>query len=104
MQRAYSLKGQEGLYYPQFKVFKGKDDMRFFLLFVLINFLSGETLLKADSTSSSRIAAVVNNSIITKADLANRLRFAAISSGLEPAPENLERIKLQLLRVMIDEK
>ncbi|OJW47945.1 MAG: hypothetical protein BGO67_08730 [Alphaproteobacteria bacterium 41-28] len=75
--------------------------MRCFL--VLLSLLIYGNLLKADSSSSSRIAAVVNNSIITKADLMNRLRFAALSSGLETTPQNLDRIKLQMLRVMIDE-
>ena len=76
--------------------------MRCFL--VLLSLLIYGGTLKADSSFSSRIAAVVNNSIITKADLMNRLRFAALSSGLEPTPENLDKIKLQMLRVMIDEK
>ncbi|MBY0291702.1 MAG: peptidylprolyl isomerase [Alphaproteobacteria bacterium] len=69
---------------------------------ILLSFLICGKLLQADS-SPSRIAAVVNNSLITKADLMNRLRFAAISSGLEPTLANLEKIKPQMLRVMIDE-
>lgn len=76
--------------------------MRCFL--VLIGLLMSFGTLKADVPSSSRIAAVVNNSIITQADLLNRLRFAAISSGLDPTPENLERIKSQILHIMIDEQ
>ena len=76
--------------------------MRCFL--VLISLLIFGELLKADSSSSSRIAAVVNNRVITKADLMNRLRFATVSSGLEPTPENFEGIKPQMLRVMIDEQ
>ncbi|MBS0272045.1 MAG: peptidylprolyl isomerase [Proteobacteria bacterium] len=70
---------------------------------ILLSFLMVGTALKADSSSSSRIAAVVNNTVITKADLMNRLRFAAISSGLEPTSENLDRVKDQILRIMIDE-
>ena len=70
---------------------------------ILLSFLICSKLLQADS-SPSRIAAVVNNSLITKADLMNRLRFAAISSGLEPTLANLEQIKPQMLRVMIDEQ
>jgi peptidyl-prolyl cis-trans isomerase SurA len=77
--------------------------MRFCLVF-LISFLISEGFLKADSISPYRIAAVVNNSIISQTDLLNRLRFAALSSGLEPTPENLEKMKPQMLRVMIDEQ
>ncbi len=81
---------------------KGKCIMRCFL--VLLTFLIYGETLRAAPSSSSRIAAVVNNNIITKADLMNRLRFAALSSGLEPTPKNLDQIKLQMLRMMIDEK
>lgn len=74
-----------------------------FLLFIFSLFMCGEAIKAAGTPSESRIAAVVNKDVISKADLMNRLRFAAISSGLEPTPENLERIKAQILRVMIDE-
>ena len=77
-------------------------------LLILIIFLISAEGLKADSSSSnnssSRIAAVVNNAIISQADLMNRLRFAALSSGLEPTAENLEKMRAQMLRVMIDEQ
>jgi len=76
--------------------------MRCFLVLITLLICGGQ--LKSDSSSSSRIAAVVNKSIITQTDLMNRLRFAALSSGLEPTPENLDRIKPQILRVMIDER
>ncbi len=72
--------------------------------FIILSFLIGEGVLKADPSSSSRIAAIVNKSIITQTDLLNRLRLAAISSGLEPTAPNLDNIKPQMLRVMIDEK
>ncbi len=81
---------------------EGTDPMRCFI--VLFSFFMYATALQADPPSSSRIAAVVNSNIITKTDLFNRLRFAAISSGLEPTAENLEKSKSQMLRVMIDEQ
>lgn len=79
----------------------------FVILFAFL--ISGEWVKAADSSSgtasSSRIAAVVNDTnIISQTDLMNRLLFAAISSGLEPTPENLEKMKHQMLRVMIDEQ
>jgi len=72
---------------------------------ILVSFLIAGTFVQAEpSPSSSRIAAVVNRDIITKADLMNRLRFAALLSELDPTPENLERMKDQMLRVLIDER
>lgn len=76
--------------------------MRCFLVFITL-LISGE-LIKADSSPSCRIAAVVNNGIISQTDLMNRLRFAALNAGLEPTTENLEKMKPQMLRVMIDEQ
>lgn len=76
--------------------------MRCVLILLSFFIYNGET--RADSSSTCRISAVVNNNVITKADLMNRLRFAAISSGLEPTPQNLDRMKEQMLRVMIDEQ
>lgn len=73
--------------------------IRYFL--VLVSLLTSNDMLNADS---SRIAAIVNKGIITKADLQNRIKFAAISSGLEPTAENLEKINRQMLHVMIDEE
>ena len=77
--------------------------MRCLLILLLSLFIHTCPLHAAQPASSSRIAAVVNKSVITKADLTNRLRFAAISSSLEPTSENLERMQDQMLRVMIDE-
>ncbi len=71
---------------------------------VLLCFLICEGVAKANPSSSSRIAAIVNSNIISQADLNNRLKFAAISSGLEPTPRNMESIKPEMLRVMIDEQ
>lgn len=82
--------------------------MHCFLLFISLSLLISGEWAKAEppmseSSSPSRIAAVVNENVITHADLMNRLRFAILSSGLEPTAENLEQMKSQMLRVMIDE-
>lgn len=76
--------------------------MRFFL--ILFVFLVRGEGLNAESSSPCRIAAVVNKNIISQTDLMNRLRFATLSSGLEPTAENLEKMKSQILRIMIDEQ
>ncbi|MBL8676796.1 MAG: SurA N-terminal domain-containing protein, partial [Alphaproteobacteria bacterium] len=77
--------------------------MRCLIIFVIALFTFAPSLQAISPSSSSRIVAVVNKNVITKGDLMNRLRFAAISSGLEPTKENLEQIQDQMLRVMIDE-
>ncbi|MBY0500585.1 MAG: peptidylprolyl isomerase [Alphaproteobacteria bacterium] len=73
---------------------------RFLMLVILLT----NGIVKAEPPSSSRIAAVVNKGIITQADLMNRLRLATITSGLEPNSQNFEKIKPQILRIMIDEQ
>lgn len=70
---------------------------------ILIIFFMNWGGLKAVAPSPFRIAAVVNNGIISQADVMNRLRFAMLSSGVEPSAENLEKMKSQILRIMIDE-
>jgi peptidyl-prolyl cis-trans isomerase SurA len=53
---------------------------------------------------SSRIAAVVNGDVISDADIANRARLFAISTGLPMSQEVIERLKPQILRQLIDER
>jgi peptidyl-prolyl cis-trans isomerase SurA len=55
-------------------------------------------------TGAGRIAAVVNGDVISEADIANRARLFAISTGLPLAPEVIERLKPQILRQLIDER
>ncbi len=50
-----------------------------------------------------RIAAIVNDDILTGTDLSNRMALAFFSSGLPPTPENQNRLGPQVLRGMIDE-
>jgi peptidyl-prolyl cis-trans isomerase SurA len=53
---------------------------------------------------ASRIAAVVNGDVISEADIANRARLFAISTGLPLAPEVIDRLHSQILRQLIDER
>ncbi len=53
---------------------------------------------------TSRIAAVVNGDVITDADIANRARLFAISTGLPMSQDVLDRLKPQILRQLIDER
>lgn len=53
---------------------------------------------------AGRIAAVVNGDVISEADIANRARLFAISTGLPLAPEVVARLKPQILKQLIDER
>ncbi|HEX5452432.1 MAG TPA: peptidylprolyl isomerase [Stellaceae bacterium] len=51
-----------------------------------------------------RIAAVVNNGVISMFDLVSRVRMVMISSNIPDTPENRKRLSPQVLRQLIDEK
>jgi peptidyl-prolyl cis-trans isomerase SurA len=55
-------------------------------------------------TGGSSIAAVVNGDVITEADIANRARLFAISTGLPLSPEVIDRLRSQIRRQLIDER
>ncbi len=59
-------------------------------------------LLHAQETQ--RIAAVVNDEVISLYDLVNRTRLAIMASGLPDTPETRRRVQPQVLRGLIDEK
>lgn len=50
------------------------------------------------------IAAVVNGDVITNADIANRARMFALTTGLPLSQETIERLRSQILKQLIDEK
>ncbi len=52
----------------------------------------------------TRIAAVVNDAIITDSDLGARLTIVESSANLPDTPENRKRLQPQVLRSLIDEK
>jgi peptidyl-prolyl cis-trans isomerase SurA len=52
----------------------------------------------------SRIAAVVNGDVISEADIVDRAKLFAISTGLPVSPEVIEHLRSQILRELIDER
>lgn len=50
------------------------------------------------------IAAIVNDAVISRYDLDQRVRLVMVTSGIQPTPENVERIREQVLRSLIDEQ
>jgi peptidyl-prolyl cis-trans isomerase SurA len=64
----------------------------------------GPRVHPAAAQESLRIAAVVNDDVITGLDLAVRTRMAILSSSLPDTPEMRNRVARQVLRAMIDER
>jgi peptidyl-prolyl cis-trans isomerase SurA len=58
----------------------------------------------ATTTQAMRIVAVVNGEVISNADVDNRTRLFALSTGLPMTQEVLDRLKQQITRQLIDEK
>jgi len=54
--------------------------------------------------TETRIAAVVNDEVISVADLRSRLRMVMMSSNLADSPETRQRVAAQVLRTIVDEK
>jgi len=54
--------------------------------------------------SEMRIAAVVNDEVISVADLRSRLKMVMLSSNFPDSPETRQRITNQVLRTIVDEK
>jgi peptidyl-prolyl cis-trans isomerase SurA len=58
----------------------------------------------ATPSFETRIAAVVNDDVITLSDLSSRIRMVILSSSLPDTPEMERRLAPQVLRTLIDEK
>jgi peptidyl-prolyl cis-trans isomerase SurA len=58
----------------------------------------------AGQLTETRIAAVVNDEVISVADVTSRLRMVMMSSNLTDSPETRQRVAAQVLRTIVDEK
>jgi peptidyl-prolyl cis-trans isomerase SurA len=56
------------------------------------------------AAQETRIAAIVNDDVVSADDLANRIILVMRSSNMKDAPENRKRISAQVLRALIDER
>ena len=75
----------------------------FFFHFFLVIFCTYDEGRTAIAFEAGKISAVVNDRIISQADLANRLKLALLSSGLADVPEGRRNLEDQILQTMIDE-
>jgi peptidyl-prolyl cis-trans isomerase SurA len=60
--------------------------------------------MQTEAPTGDRIAAVVNDNVITTTDLDQRIRLAILSSGLPDNPDVREHLLPQILRGLIDEQ
>jgi peptidyl-prolyl cis-trans isomerase SurA len=58
----------------------------------------------AGAIAETRIAAVVNDEVISVADVTSRMKMVMLSSNLPDTPETRQRIAGQVLRTIVDEK
>src|SRR5438270_5294769 len=58
----------------------------------------------APTAPEMKIAAIVNDEVISLFDLVSRVRMVLISSSIPDTPENRQRVAGQVLRSLIDEK
>src|SRR5882757_4491087 len=58
----------------------------------------------AASAQETRIAAVVNDEVISVADLTARIRLVFASSNIPDTPETRQRVTRQVVRMLVDEK
>jgi peptidyl-prolyl cis-trans isomerase SurA len=65
---------------------------------------SAEAPAPAGPVGEVRIAAVVNDEVISVYDLISRIRMVTASSNLPDTPETRKRIAAQILRAIVDEK
>jgi peptidyl-prolyl cis-trans isomerase SurA len=62
------------------------------------------TVVPPPVPDASRIVAVVNGDVISNADVDNRTRLFALSTGLPMSPDVLDRLKPQITRQLVDER
>jgi peptidyl-prolyl cis-trans isomerase SurA len=59
---------------------------------------------QARAQEVERIAAIVNDEVVSVYDLQSRMRMVMVSAGLQPSPELTKRLMPQVLRQLIDER
>ncbi len=67
-------------------------------------FLSASALPARAAGEILGIAAIVNDAVISKYDLDQRVQLVVVTSGIQPTPERIENIREQVLRSLVDEQ
>ena len=71
---------------------------------LLLGMLFAYPYAPAYGQSVQRIAAIVNDDVVSIFDLQTRMRVVIVSSGIRPSHGTQQRLKQQILRTLIDER
>ncbi|MFL2668824.1 MAG: peptidylprolyl isomerase [Alphaproteobacteria bacterium] len=74
------------------------------IISILLSFLLFYSGTAAFAQGIQRIAAIVNDDVISIYDLQARMQVVIISSGISPSHKTKQRLKHQVLRTLIDER
>ena len=84
-----------------------KTASNFFLLTILSATVYGIALLSTSVASAQnvlRIAAVVNDRVVSALDVVHRMRFVMVSTQLPNTAETRKRLTPQIIRSLVDEQ
>ena len=79
-----------------------RKKLSFISAFLGLAFLFSNSVIYGQSVE--RIAAIVNDDVVSMFDLRARIQLVIASSGIRPSRQTNQRLKQQILRALIDEK
>lgn len=72
--------------------------------FIAFIFMALMTFNNVEAREVEGIAAIVNDEVISKFDVDQRVNLFLVTSGIEPTPQNVDGLRRQVLRSLIQEK
>ena len=72
--------------------------------FIAFIFMALTTFNTAETREVEGIAAIVNDEVISKFDVDQRVNLFLVTSGIERTPQNIDGLRRQVLRTLIQEK
>ena len=72
--------------------------------FIAFIFMTIMTLNTSEAREVEGIAAIVNDEVISKFDVDQRVNLFLVTSGIERTPQNIDGLRRQVLRTLIQEK
>ena len=72
--------------------------------FIAFIFMTLMTLNTSEAREVEGIAAIVNDEVISKFDVDQRVNLFLVTSGIERTPQNIDGLRRQVLRTLIQEK
>ncbi len=72
--------------------------------FIALIFMALMTFNSAEAREVEGIAAIVNDEVISKFDVDQRVNLFLVTSGIERTPQNIDGLRRQVLRTLIQEK